>query len=252
MANPLQARYSFAHGEVHNAGDPTARYVMRLSMALGDLRIAGHYATRERQAAAQRLYFVRLTASHLREVVLIMDPPDPQIVPTVEEFLASLPRGTKPSRTEIRMSHRKALRLVDKFMAKGRPEIPAANGRRRRPKLRDDLKELRNRFFHYGHDRQGDDALRSAMASLAGERTGYVIRERTMRALYADDVGTKLAHPFSIDLAPDMHSRIVEVIEPITLFIHQVEAAWLYSHREVVTVRVPGKQPQTLAELAGR
>jgi hypothetical protein len=34
------------------------------------------------------------------------------------------------------------------------------------------------------------------MTSLAGASTGYVIRENTMRALYADDVGTMLVHPF--------------------------------------------------------
>ncbi len=39
----------------------------------------------------------------------------------------------------------------------------------------------------------GDDALRAAMSSLSGKSTGYVIRQRTMRALYADEVGIKLA-----------------------------------------------------------
>lgn len=59
---------------------------MRLSTALGDLRIAGHYATRRRQNVAERVYFVRLLASHMREIVLIMDPPDARVVPTVESF----------------------------------------------------------------------------------------------------------------------------------------------------------------------
>ena len=218
---------------------------------MGDLRIAAHYATRERQNTAQRLYFVRLTAAHLREVLLIMDPPNRTYVPSVEEFLASLPWGTKPSRTVIRKSHGKAVRLVDRAMARGRPMI-IANGNARSPTLRDDLKELRNRFFHYGWDEPGDEAIRAAMASLAGERTGYWIREHTLRAEYADDVGTKLAHPFPLAFAPDMHARIIELIEPISLFIHQVEAAWLHANRDVVSVKIPGMERVTLREFLGR
>lgn len=199
-----------------------ARYVVRLSMALGDLRIAARYATRARQNSAERLYLVRLTASHLRELILIMDPPDPNVIPRLEEFLASLPRGTKPSRTDIRRSHTRALRMLDLPMASGRPEIVTSKGKRRRPTLRDDIKELRNRFFHYGHDRSGDDALRVAMAALQGAATGYVIRQRTMRALYADDVGAKLAHPFDVRFAYEMHGKVGDLIGPAALFVQQI------------------------------
>jgi hypothetical protein len=182
-----------------------------------------------------------------------MDPSDSGVVPTVEEFLKALPRGTTPSRDEIRKSHRKALRLVEKNMAKGRPEIPTPKGKTRPPKLRDDLKELRNRFFHYGHDVSGDVALKEAMTALAGEAASYVIRERTMRALYADEVGVMLVHPFPKEeaetFARDMHRRLVELIEPVALFIHQVEAVWLHAHRGDVTVRRPGQPAMSLADL---
>jgi hypothetical protein len=48
---------------------------MRLSMALGDLRIAlATYATREEQPMHERLYFVRVTSQHVREVVGLLDP----------------------------------------------------------------------------------------------------------------------------------------------------------------------------------
>jgi len=229
-----------------------ARYVMRLSIALGDLRIAAHYATRKRQNGAERLYFVRLLASHLREVLLIMDPPNHKIIPPVEEFLTYLPRGTKPSRTEIRKSHARAIRMVDKPMAAGRPEVGAGTAKARPATLRDDLKELRDRFFHYGHNAPGDDAIGAAMSSLAGEPTGYVIRQRTMRAEYADDVGAKLAHPFRVEFAHDMHTRVVALIEPVSKFVHQVEAAWLYTQRDLVMVRRPGQPPQTLKEVLRR
>ncbi|HEY7949942.1 MAG TPA: hypothetical protein VID51_03800 [Solirubrobacterales bacterium] len=116
----------------------------------------------------------------------------------------------------------------------------------RRPKLRDDLKELRNQFFHYGHIQSGDDALTVAMTSLASERTGYVIRERTMRANYADAVAVKLAHPFDAEFAEDMHARIVQLIGPVSTFIHRVEAAWLYRHAKKIKVRRPGHPVETL------
>jgi hypothetical protein len=251
MANPLRARYSFEYGEVFDSQDRMARYVERLSNALGDLRVVARYAVRQRQSSGERLYFVRLLGSHLREIVLLLDPPDHRVVPGVEEFLRALPRGVVPGRAEIRKSHRQAMGMLDKPMKKGRPEIRGSSGKLRRPKLRDDLKELRNHFFHYGHLQSGDDAFAVAMESLAAERTGYVIRERTMRADYADAVAAKLAHPFDLAFAEDMHARIVELIGPVSTFIHQVEAAWLYRHAEKITIRRPGHPTESLARALG-
>jgi hypothetical protein len=157
--DPWLASFQFRIGRVFPADDWLARYVVRLSMALGDLRIAGHYATRDRQRGAERLYFIRLTASHLRELVMLLDPPNSKVVPTVEQFVLALPRGIKPTRAEIRDSHRRAIRQLAEIM-RGRPDIQVGD-KTRPPTLRDDLKELRNRFFHYGHDQRGDDALGS-------------------------------------------------------------------------------------------
>jgi hypothetical protein len=247
MSNRMRARYYFRHDDVFDPSDRMARYVMRLSIALGDLRVVAHYATRSRQPAFERLYFVRLLASHIREVVLIMDPPDPTL-PTIEEFLRALPRRTEPKRWEIRASHRHTLRLLRRGMDARRPPIEK-KGEMVRPRLRDDLRELRNRFFHYGHDASGDTALEAAMTSLAGDATGYVIRERTMRALYADDVSMKLTHPYPPQFADEMHRRLVELIEPISLFVHQLEAAWLHAHQDHVGVRLGGeRRRRTLRE----
>jgi hypothetical protein len=247
MPNPLLARFSFVHRDVFSSDDRMARYVERLSVALGDLRIAGHYATRSRQNSAERLYFVRLMASHLREIVLLLDPPNRTVIPDVEEFLASLPRGTRPSRADMRKSHRRALRLLDKPMAEGRADIVNSDGRSRRPTLRDDLRDLRNGFFHYGHTKAGDDALAAAMDAVGGRRTSYVIRERTMRAEYADLLGANLAHPFDLPFAADLHARIVELLGAVATFIQQVEAAWLYSRPDAITLRRPGRDPERLS-----
>ena len=74
-----------------------------------------------------------------------------------------------------------------------------------------------------------------------------------MRALCADEVGVMLVHPFPKEhaetFARDMHGRLVELIEPISLFIHQVEAAWLHAHRGEVTVRRPGQPASSLADV---
>ena len=73
----------------------------------------------------------------------------------------------------------------------------------------------------------GDDALRRAMETAAESRSSYVIRDRTMRARYADLVSTFLAHPFDDQFAADMHGRIVDLIGPVSTYVHAVEAAWL-------------------------
>ena len=252
MPNRLLVRYTFRHGAVHNPDDRMARYVVRLSTALGDLRISAHYATRARQPYAERLYFIRLTASHLREIVFLIDPEPRGPIPTVDDFLKSLPRGTTPSRAEIRRSHRKAMRLLEKPMAKGRPPITTRKGKQRHPKLRDDLKMLRNGFFHYSHLEHGDDALIGAMRALGGESAEYVVRQQTLRAGYADDIASTLAHPFPhrqrAEFSCDMHGRIVEFLDPVATLIQQIEAAWLAAHADDVIARIPGRRPITLAQ----
>jgi hypothetical protein len=75
MPESEETQLEFNIGEASSDRDEVARYVMRLSMALGDLRVAGEYAVREDQPDHERLYFVRLFASHMREAVLVLDPP---------------------------------------------------------------------------------------------------------------------------------------------------------------------------------
>ena len=128
---------------------------------------------------------------------------------------------------------------------RGRPDITVERRNRpaitRTPTLRDDLKELRNRFFHYGHDQPGDDALRVAMEAVADNRSSYTIRERTLRARYADIVGILLAHPFDPSFARDMHGKIVNLIGPVALYVQSVEAAWVWTRPPgMVTVTRPG------------
>ncbi len=55
------------------------------------------------------------------------------------------------------------------------------------------------------------------MKAASDIRTGYVIRERALRAQYADTVGMTITHPFELDdrvPAEDMHGRIVDLVDP--------------------------------------
>src|SRR5215208_672628 len=162
----LLASHRFTLGDVFPANDRMAAYVMRLSMALGDLTIVADYAVRQRQPEGERLYFIRLFALHMREVANLVDPQDRRVIPTVDEFLASLPRGTKPSRTEIRRYHRQVMRRLAKPM-KGRDKIEIKRRGRpsvwRVPTLRDELRRIRDDFAHYGHNAAGADNVIAAM-----------------------------------------------------------------------------------------
>lgn len=241
MSDDSTARYFFRHRDVFDPDDPAARYVMRLSIALGDLRIVSKYATRRRQPNAERVYFVRLLASHLREIVVLMNPPDRRHVPGVEEFLAALPDDITPTKHQMRAAHADAVRRLELDMHPDRPPITVKRrgeaDQERHPRLLDDLKELRNRFFHYGHDESGDAALRLAMERWSPNRTGYVISKRSMRALYADQVAIALAHPFPIPLAHDMHEQLLGLLTPVLHYIHMVEAAWINANADGVEVR---------------
>jgi len=249
VADPQRARFSFVFGAVFDADDRVARYVTKLSVAMEDLRMASRYAGRRRQRRAERLYFVRLMAAHLRELVLLLDPPDPAVIPSVEEFLASLPTGVQPSKAQIRAAHRNAVQQLATQMAVERPLVLNRKAKMRRPTLRDDLRALRNRFFHYGHDAAGDQAMRDAMRSLATRRTSYVVKTRTKRSEYAYLIGETLAHPFPFRFARGMHEAIFDLLGPVSSYVQLAEDAWLYAHAESVVLRRRGEPAVRMSSL---
>ena len=61
------AELRFRVGAIFPADNPTARYVMAVSIVLGDLRTAAAQAAREDVADHERLYFRRLLDLHVRE-----------------------------------------------------------------------------------------------------------------------------------------------------------------------------------------
>ena len=79
--------------------DPVAMFVATLSIALGDLRIVGKYVPRDDQPDHERIYFVRIMASHLREIVKVIDIHADK--PKIVDFVASLPAMAREARTRI-------------------------------------------------------------------------------------------------------------------------------------------------------
>jgi hypothetical protein len=179
------ARFDFRLADAFPSDDRIARYVMRLSMALGDLRIAaGEYAIRGDQPEYERQYFVRLTAAHLHEVALLFNPPDTTI-PTVEEFIrAVIPAHDKATRKRVREQHGE----VKRRLAEPLTLRPGS-------RLGAELKRMRNTFFHCHVDERNEAALTEAMHFAGDMRTAYVVRDRTLQADYADLVGGVLMHP---------------------------------------------------------
>src|SRR4051794_26602642 len=114
-------------------GDPSLEvWVMTLSTALGDLRIVGNYVGRPDQPKHERLYFVRLLASHLREAVKVIDQDADK--PHLGQFIAKLPEEAHEARNSIATALQTKLREGDDRT------------------LLDDLKRLRNDTFHYAGD----------------------------------------------------------------------------------------------------
>ncbi len=245
MTQPVENRFEFRIGDAFPDRDPTARYVMRLSTALGDLRIAGEYAVRDDQPEHERLYFIRLFSSHMREAVLLLDPPNAGVVPNVEAFIAALPSGARDLHADrLRESHGRVLALLRRQFT----ERPGLN-------LRQELRRMRNQFFHYHADANSDADLGDAIAASADDDGVYVIRELPddkyeMRAEYADIVGIRLVHPFEGDnetvrpIAEELHGDILNLLGPLSTYIQQAEAAYLTSRAAgVVTLVRPDGSP---------
>ena len=233
-------------GDAFPADDVVARYVMRLSMALGDVRVAMDYLVREEQPPYERLYFVRLAALHLRELVLLIDPPqepwrdapcaacgkpeprEPFVLPDVEVLIAAT-RASESDGGKLRAAREEVRRrLAERFEL--RPVL-----------LRQELRQMRNGFAHYHRSAEGDATLSEAMERATNVESRYVVRENTMRADYADDVASHLVHPFDatdeterMAMAAELHRHIVALLPAVSAYLHLAEAVFLHSRGNAV------------------
>lgn len=222
-------RLKFWMHEVFPPDDAIARWIMNLSMALGDLRIVAKYATRGEQPDYERIYFVRVFASHLREISkLLVD--DYKTREDVREFVATLPQAGQDARAEVdRMLHVHPFKL--------RPDVI----------LWQDLKRVRDDTFHYASNKDKDmsqERLRAAMVAVStpyeqadgqtrpGMEGVYVLDdEGWLRADYADLVTANRMHPFREDesllVTGEMHDVIIALNGEVATFIAHAEASYL-------------------------
>ncbi len=214
----------FTIGEAFPAEDSTARYVVRLAMATGDLALAADaFISRgDDLADYERFYYVRLLAGHLRESIMLIDPPDHSVVPRLDDFLGTFGDAVPQLQLEIRENQRELRETLDAPLT-ARPDLT----------LREELKRLRNQFFHYNWEARDDPKLESAIRA-AGEIEG-VIRERPgfFRALYADEIANHLMHPFAGADAEfevmllELHRAILALLGKVIRFARRVEALYL-------------------------
>jgi hypothetical protein len=94
------AELRFRVGAIFPADNPTARYVMAISIVLGDLRTAAAQAARTDAADHERLYFRRLLELHVREG-LDLAVREHRERDDVRRFVAILPDEAQAARAEL-------------------------------------------------------------------------------------------------------------------------------------------------------
>lgn len=216
-------RITFLIGEAFPEDDPIAVWIASLSRALNDIRTATKYAVRPDQPPHERLYFVRVTASHIREAVKLAAR-EHEKRPEVQHFVAGMPQAGRDALDEIN-------RRIDAKFEK-RPSVS----------LFDDIKRLRDDTFHYGSDRDKDsiERMRAAMGRVADVEGVYSLADRDHRAEYADDITVALTHPFDgaqeeqIAMARELHIDIIELLGPLSTFLQAAEGHWLNQRPEGV------------------
>jgi hypothetical protein len=183
------AELRFRVGAIFPADNPTARYVMAISIVLGDLRTATAQAAREDAADHERLYFRRLLDLHVREG-LDLAVTEHRERDDVRRFVAILPDEAREARDELE-------RAAEKGGAYEDLGAPGAHT--------------------FGCSRLIGDSgrLQAAMESLAGVESGFSLVADEKRADYADLVvdgltGTDGGPPGSL-----------------LIFLEHAEAAWL-------------------------
>lgn len=215
-------RLTFKMADAFSHDDPIAVWVMNLSIALGDLRIVAEYATRDEQPEFERIYFVRIFSSHLREIskLLVLDFHKRQ---DVREFVGGLPGEAQDARD-----------AADTLLHAGFPA-------RLSVVVWEDLKRLRDDTFHYVSDNNSQARLVEAMRTVSGMRNGetessYVLDDTgRLRAEYADLVVANRMHPFpeeheddeGLPITRELHETIIELNGHVAKFLAAAEAHYL-------------------------
>jgi hypothetical protein len=216
-------RLSFRMGDAFPAHDAIAAWVMNLSIALGDLRIVAKYATREDQPEHEQPYFIRIFASHLREIskLLVFEYRDRR---DGRDFVAILPQRAQ--------DHRAAAEGMLEAAFPLRPDVV----------LWKDIKRVRDDTFHYASDEASHGRLTTAMEAVADMEGVYKLDEGDwgMRADYADLVNINRMHPCeedeSLPVTRELHETIIALNGEIAPFILAAEASYLFDYLPEGTV----------------
>jgi hypothetical protein len=258
MEPPVRVDYVFRMGEVFPSDDPTGRYVARLSMALADLRLVADQMMRDDLTDRERVYFGRLMMAHMREVLLVLEPPErePEAI-RVGDVIAGM--GTHEPGAPALLRH-----LWDT----ARAQLKAPLVLRRETTLWRELRRVRNRLLHYGYTAEGDRALATALDTVAHEEGVYrITTQGWMEADFADLVSVNLAFPMSVgtrELAPeDRQARekaeaeellrgVLESMGPLSTLLHRMEAVYFRTKPDDVLVRYDDGETETLREATAR
>lgn len=197
---------------------------MGLSIALGDLRIVADHLDSE--SDAERLYFGRVFASHLREALKLVTLAY-NTRQDIREFVETLPKAGQEARAE-------AARMAHDCPFKHRPDVI----------LWKDLKRVRDDTFHYASDPASQESLRKTLAHVADEEGVYFIREDWQRADYADLVAGNRMMEFADDAwlesTKEMLAAFKALNSHVVLFIQHVEAVYLNRMPPGVVTREDG------------
>lgn len=235
MAGDEHDRLEFCIGEVFPANDELAQWVMSLSIALGDLRLAADYARRKDQTDYERAYFVRMLASHMRELVKVLTVAVDSR-PALRDFVDNTMSAA------ARAHYDEVVRLVEQPL-RLRPDRT----------LFDELKRIRDTMWHYPVREDFVVQLREAMrrAAASGDRGVYVFPEDAVlghRAEYADLVVSFLAYPLDGDAATveaqfrELHDRLIELLGALARFLQAVEGDYLVARADKVEVKRAGDE----------
>jgi hypothetical protein len=220
----------FKIGDVFKAEDPFARLVVRLSMALGDLRIAGKPLLLgwDETPDYARMYHVRVMAGHIAEFMQLIEPEGKTVLPALDDLIAQFEAPVYADFVAEVRNARDGLR--DALDA----ELPVA-----RTSLRREITRLRNQAFHYSYKQGADVALWKALAAAADLIGIYRVSPGAHRALFADEIANQVMHPYSgSDDAQrarleELHEAIGDLLGPIARLVMNIEALWLGGRDDV-------------------
>jgi hypothetical protein len=246
---PVQiTTFSFNIGKCLPHTRPESRYLVRLSMALSDLRIVADLLSGQIEHH-QRMYFIRLMASHMHEALSLIESPQSKqaqkrtALPPLEDFLARYGNKHLNLQATVRDAQREVtLRLSQPLVCRIAPVG-----------FRTELTRIRNQFFHYGWEKRDDRRLAAAMHAASELQGEYLTGEKYMRARFADEVSGQMLHPFLAhgifveEAAAELHRAILHLIGPVARFGQAAEALHFHSREHgVVTVEHPDGTTQVL------